>query len=85
MNFRFGWIGLDRIFLTRRAVSCSPGFTSAAVAALAVGIGASTAVFSFVDRVLFRPLPYVHEHEWVGFGMTAPIGRETELILDQTI
>lgn len=61
----------------------SPGFTLAAVAALAVGIGASTAVFSFVDRILFRPLPYANEHELVWFGMTAPIGGGSEFILDQ--
>ena len=39
--------------------------------------------FSFVDRILFRPLPYVNERELVWFGMTAPIGGGTEFILDQ--
>jgi putative ABC transport system permease protein len=66
-----------------RAFVRSPGFTVAAVAALAVGIGTSTAVFSFVDRILFRPLPYANEHELVWFGMTAPIGGGSEFILEQ--
>ncbi|HYI94289.1 MAG TPA: ABC transporter permease [Bryobacteraceae bacterium] len=66
-----------------RGFAHSPGFTVAAVAALAVGIGASTAVFSFVDRILFRPLPYANERELVWFGMTAPIGGASEFILDQ--
>ena len=51
----------------------NPVFTITAIATLALGIGSTTAVFSVVDRILFRSLPYAHYDRLVSVGLAAPI------------
>jgi predicted permease len=48
-----------------RVLRRAPGFTLAAVASLAIGIGANTAMFSVADALLFRPLPVERPEELV--------------------
>ena len=48
-------------------------FAVAAILTLALGIGTTAAVFSVVDRIPFRPLPYAHDDRLVSAGLTAPI------------
>ena len=56
-----------------RGLFRNPVFALASIAAAALGVGVTTAVFSVVDRILFRSLPYAHEDRLVSAGMMAPL------------
>ena len=54
----------------------NPVFAITAILTLALGIGATTAVFSVVDRILFRSLPYAHDDQLVSFGLVQSLERQ---------
>lgn len=59
-----------------RSFRRNPAFALTAMATLALGIGASVAVFSAIDRILFRPLPYAHQDRLVSFGLSQPLQKQ---------
>jgi putative ABC transport system permease protein len=55
-----------------RRMAKAPGFTAVALTTLALGIGATTAIFSVIEGVLIKPLPFPHAENLVGVWHTAP-------------
>lgn len=56
-----------------RGLKRNPVFTVAVILTLMLGVGSTTAVFSVVDRILFRSLPYRQGDRLVSVGLVAPI------------
>ncbi|HEY6345274.1 MAG TPA: ABC transporter permease [Bryobacteraceae bacterium] len=55
-----------------RRMAKAPGFTAVALTTLALGIGATTAIFSVIEGVLIKPLPFPHAENLVGVWHLAP-------------
>lgn len=70
------WRGLEQLLgdarLTLRRLAKAPGFTATVLLTLAIGIGANTAVFSVVNRVVLQPLPYPDADRLVALHLNAP-------------
>jgi len=62
-DFRFALRGFKR----------NPAFSITVLLTLMLGIGSTSAVFSVVDRILFRPLPYLDSDRLASVGLVAPI------------
>ena len=69
-DLRFGW----------RALAKSRGFAAVAILTLALGIGANTAIFTVVNSVLLRPLPYPEPERLVQVMLNTPQGEHRNMM-----
>ena len=65
-----------------RTLARSPGFTAVAIATLAVGIGANTAVFSILSTLFYRPLPFSEPHRLAALVKHFTTSPGTQLFID---
>jgi putative ABC transport system permease protein len=89
------WLAGTRqdVVLAIRQMIAAPGFTLVAIATLAIGIGATTAIFSAVYSVVLRPLPVLDPHRIVVVGETwrdsrignVSVGNFMDLAAEQTV
>ena len=73
VGFRFESVTQDLRFALRQ-LHKSPGFTATATLVLALGIGASVAIFGFVDAALIKPLPYENPTRLAMLFESNPLG-----------
>lgn len=80
----YGWENIlagtlqDLRYVMRR-LRATPGFTLVSIGTLALGLGATSAIFSVLNGVLLKPLPCPHSEQLVGVWMTAPGVKITDL------
>src|SRR5579871_314912 len=72
---------MSQWILAGRALARRPGFSVAVIAILAAGIGANTAIFSLVDAVLLKPLPYPNSDRLVTVMETSPSRSESTSLI----
>ena len=63
---------LNPVRHTLRRLARSPAFTAISLVTLAIGIGANAAIFSVIEGVLLKPLPYPHPERLIALWHTAP-------------
>ena len=67
----FPALGQNIVYALRR-LRCSPAFACTVILTLALGIGATTAMFSLAEAVWLRPLPYSHAGRLVNLWLHNP-------------
>ncbi|HEY4129527.1 MAG TPA: ABC transporter permease [Gemmatimonadaceae bacterium] len=81
-----GWTWLDHLSRDARhalrLLRKSPGFSALAILTLAIGVGATTAIFSVVDATLLRPLPYREPDRLMSLFLRMPVQNDAAREID---
>src|SRR5438874_9882495 len=68
----WGWTAVEQVLqdvrYAWRALRKAPGFAAVAIATFALGIGVNTAMFSVINAVMLRPLPFPHSERLIGLS-----------------
>src|SRR5271170_2661388 len=75
----------DQLHQVVRRFSRAPLFTAITLLTLAIGVGANTVIFSVVEGVLLKPLPYPHPEQLIGVWHSAPGIGLTQLNMSPSI
>ena len=76
---------IDQLRQVLRRLSRAPMFTAITLLTLAIGVGANTVIFSVVDGVLLKPLPYPHPEQLIGVWHTAQLVGFSQLNMSPSI
>ena len=80
---RTSWVDtiLRNVRYARRSLGRNPGYTAAVIATLGLGVGANTTMFSVIDGVLLRPLPYEGSDRLVLIRQSSLLAGQDDVLL----